>query len=374
MEKHLHIISFNVPYPADFGGMFDLLYKLPALKNEGVKIHYHCFEYNRPKQPILLDYCESVHYYRRGNLFKNIFSLLPNIVATRRNEELFQRLLKDDHPILMEGIHCTALLLDNRFSNRKCFVRLHNVEYEYYRHLSQSASSILKKIYYLRESRLLEKYERSIIQKPAAYWAVTEKDAATYRKELNCNNIHYLPVFLPTEWQTSHRDTIADHCLYHGDLSVGTNEKMALWLLENVFKHLPYSFIIAGKNPSSKLTSVVQSISNATLVANPSENEMQSLIAKARINVLTSFSDAGIKLKLLNALFNGGHCVVNDMAVNGTGLEEFCHINNSATDMMNAIVALYTTHFDEIEFDQRKKLLNTIFNNENNAREIIKEI
>ena len=39
MEKHLHIISFDVPYPANYGGVIDVFYKLKALHAEGIKIH-----------------------------------------------------------------------------------------------------------------------------------------------------------------------------------------------------------------------------------------------------------------------------------------------------------------------------------------------
>jgi hypothetical protein len=51
MTRHLHIICLNVPFPVDYGGVFDLFYKLPALHDQGVKIHLHCFEYGRGEQP-----------------------------------------------------------------------------------------------------------------------------------------------------------------------------------------------------------------------------------------------------------------------------------------------------------------------------------
>ena len=43
--KHLHVISFDVPVPANYGGVIDVYYKLKALHLQGVKIHLHCFEY-----------------------------------------------------------------------------------------------------------------------------------------------------------------------------------------------------------------------------------------------------------------------------------------------------------------------------------------
>ena len=152
MEKHLHIISLCVPYPVDFGGAFDLFYKLLALQKEGVQIHLHCFNNDKDEQPELNKYCASVNYYPRKKGHKACSTSLPYIVASRKNKALLANLLKDEYPILMEGIHCTFLLNDHRFDHRKKFVRLHNVEYEYYRSLSKSASSIFHKLYYRLES------------------------------------------------------------------------------------------------------------------------------------------------------------------------------------------------------------------------------
>ncbi|HAK10648.1 MAG TPA: mannosyltransferase, partial [Chitinophagaceae bacterium] len=47
MEKHLHIIALNVPFPVDYGGVVDLFWKLPSLQAQGVNIHLHCFDYGR---------------------------------------------------------------------------------------------------------------------------------------------------------------------------------------------------------------------------------------------------------------------------------------------------------------------------------------
>ncbi|HMX05330.1 MAG TPA: hypothetical protein PKE14_11715, partial [Chitinophagales bacterium] len=64
-SKHLHIISFNVPYPPDYGGVIDVFNKIKALHAEGIKIHLHCFEYGRNEAPELNAFCEHVYYYPR---------------------------------------------------------------------------------------------------------------------------------------------------------------------------------------------------------------------------------------------------------------------------------------------------------------------
>jgi len=371
MEKHLHIIDFTIPYPADYGGVIDLFWKLPALQKEGVQIHLHCFDYGRGQQPELNKYCASVNYYKRQ---KGIPAKLPYIVATRKNETLFQNLLQDDYPILMEGIHSTYLLNDERFINRKKFVRLHNVEFEYYHHLYQSSTSIFKKIYFYNESRLLKKYEQAIVAKATAFWGVTHKDVDVYRNLFGCKIIDYLPLYLPADWTVSCKEGKGNFCLYQGDLSVAANDKAALWLLQKVFNNLDIPFVIAGKNPSKKLQSLISKQNKGRLIANPSNEEMKSLIEYAHINILPSFSSSGIKLKLLNALFNSKHCVVNNDTVSGSGLDKLCHIANDEKAMKKIILQLYPEPFSQSEIGMRKEVLRNMFNSEANAKQQVKAI
>ena len=365
MDKHLHIISLDVPYPVNYGGVVDLFYKLPALQARGVQIHLHCFEYGRGEQPELNKYCVSVDYYERYQGHKGVSNTLPYIVSSRKNEQLLQHLLKDDHPIFMEGVHSTYLLMDDRFKNRKCFVRLHNVEYRYYHDLCRNTFSPLKKLYYWIESRLLKTYEKKIASR-AIFWSVTEKDAAIYRNELACKNIEYLSLYLP-DWKVQCADGMGTYCLYHGDLGVDANEKAAIWLLEKIFSKLKVPFVIAGKNPSAKLDKLVQESRHTCLVANPSEKEMQDMIAKAHINVIPSYTTTGIKIKLINALFNGRHCVVNEATVTGSGLAAACHIGSSANAFREIIAQLYHQPLGSEEIELRKRLLTCMFNNEANA-------
>jgi len=38
-DKHLHIVSFDVPAPPSYGGVIDVYYKARALADLGVKVH-----------------------------------------------------------------------------------------------------------------------------------------------------------------------------------------------------------------------------------------------------------------------------------------------------------------------------------------------
>jgi len=371
-EKHLHIVCLDVPYPMDYGGVFDLFCKLKTLHQLNIKIHLHCFEYGRGEQPELNNYCEEINYYSRKEGHKGFSHRLPYIVCSRSSKELLENLLKDNYPILLEGVHCTYLLNDERFSNRKIFLRLHNIEHKYYQQLFQSEKSLGKKLYYWHESNVLKHYERKIANK-AFIISVSQQDADYYKNEFHADHIELLPVFLPFE-NVSSKTGSGCFCLYHGNLSVAENEAAVSWLLLKVFNDLNVPLVVAGKNPSTRLQRLVAQNSHACMVSNPSEEEMQDMISKAQINILPSFNCTGIKLKLLNALFNGRHCIVNNDAIINTGLEPACNIFSNAGDVKKMIEELYERPFLHENISQREKLLSSQFNNEKNGQQLIKWI
>ena len=371
-ERHLHIVCLDVPWPVDYGGVFDLFYKIKSLCEAGIKIHLHCFEYGRGQQAELDKYCAEVFYYERLLGHKGLAWSVPYIVASRANKNLLKNLLKDDHPVLMEGMHCTWFVHNGDLPRKRCFVRLHNVEFQYYRQLAETTGSLFKKIYFARESRLLRKYEAGLKDK-ADFWTVTDKDLKVFTDELQYNSIDFLPLYLPP-YEPVYHGEMGSYCLYHGNLGVAENEEAAMWLLQEVFADLPVPLVIAGKNPSKKLETLAQAHPHTCLVANPDEKGMQDLIQKAQVHILPSFNSTGIKLKLMNALYNGRHCLVNTAGVEGSGLDCCCEIADSREEMRAAVQILTGKPFTLYNFEHRVEQLQNLFNNKRNAEQMIRWI
>jgi hypothetical protein len=368
-DKHLNIVCFDVPYPANYGGVFDLFYKIKSLHQSGVKIILHCFEYGRGKQPVLEQYCEAVHYYERMPVYKSISSTLPYIVGSRANKELLLNLNKNTYPILMEGIHCTYFLHTGDLPKERCFVRLPNVEYLYYNKLSETATSLPKKWYYQRESKLLYAYEKSLADK-ADFWTISQKDCDVFTGELGFSKIDNLPLYLP-EYKPVWKGEKGSFCLYHGNLEVDENEFAATWLLEKIFSEVEIPFVIAGHNPSGKLERLAHKEMHTCIVSNPSDKELEDLIRKAQVNILPSFNNTGIKLKLINALYYGRHCLLNESGVEGSGLADCCTIANTSSKMKSELLRLYDLPYTLYTFEHRMQKLNATFNNERNAAQMI---
>ena len=365
--QHLHIITHDVPYPADFGGVIDLFYKIKWLNKVGVKIYLHCFVNKRSTQDELNKYCETVTYYKRKKLRGVSFSL-PFIVNSRKDKDLLINLQKDDHPILFEGIHTTYYLYKNHFDGRKVFLRLHNVEYKYYEKLAQNETNFIKKWYFQHESLLLKKFEKAIAKK-ITIWTVSTEDVNIYKEQFDAKDIKFIPVFLPYDLVQIAVGK-GSYCLYHGNLSINENEIAACWLMEKIFYTLQIPLIIAGRNPSKNLKNFTKKYTFVSVVDNPTEVNMQLLIQNAQINILPSFNKTGVKLKLLNALYNGRHCIVNKAGVEGSGLNDLCILAETAEDFTEKINHLFTSEFSVKEMQHRSTALKKLYNNEQNAHTI----
>ena len=368
-ENHLHVIAFDVPYPANYGGVIDVFYRVKALSEAGVKVHLHCFEYGRGEQEIL-NRCHEVKYYKRDTSFGKQLSLTPFIVNSRKSEALVLDLLKDDYPILCEGLHTTAVLLDKRLRNRKVFVRTHNVEHDYYNGLAEVERCGWKRLFYHVEAWKLRRYE-PVLKNAAGIFAISQKDADYFKQFYN--NVTLVPGFSATDSVCSETGR-GEYVLYHGNLSVRENEDAAKWLIENVFAELDLHCIVSGLNPSDKLKKLVDTYTNVTLVSNPDDAEMIDLLRQAQVNILVTNQPTGLKLKLLNALYNGRFCLVNSDMVKGTSLDTLCVVADEPKQIIAEIKRLMEEDFTEDDIEERDAQMRQLYDNEVNALKIVEAI
>lgn len=363
-EKHIHIISFDIPFPADYGGVIDVYYKIKALKKEGIKVHLHCFEYGRQYSAELEKLCYSVNYYRRRRGVGHLFSKIPYIVSTRTDEKLLDEIMKDSYPILFEGLHTTSLLIHKNLKNRLKFVRTHNIEHDYYYHLSQSTKNLFKKWYYNSESRKLKLYEQ-VLNKAEYILAISKSDEQKLHSLYK--NVHFFPAFHPND-QIISKTGKGNYILYHGNLSVAENEKAALYLINNVFSNLNTKCIIAGKCPGKLLINSILKYPHIELIANPDQTTMKCIIQEAHINILPTFQATGIKLKLLESIAIGRFCIVNEAMIKNTGLESLTVSCNTTSEFLSNIDELLKLEFTQIDIEKRKSIYSKHFSNQANIK------
>ena len=355
----LHLIAFDIPYPANYGGVIDIYFKAKALHDAGIKVILHCFEYGRPEAKELELVCKNVFYYKRKTFKNIIYGNVPYIVASRTSDELLGNLLSDNYPILFEGLHTTSYLKHPELKDRFKIVRTHNVEHEYYRHLELLEKNIFKRYFFKLEAEKLKKYQ-SVLKYANLICAISPKDTAYFQKKFG--KTIFIPAFHPNN-KINAKPGKGEFVLYHGNLAVGENHEAAMYLVKNVFSDLKLPFVIAGSHPKKELRQLIEPYPHIKLIDDGNSEHIIDLIRNARINLLYTDQDTGIKLKLLNALFNGRHCIVNHKMVDNTGLEGLCSIAENAQSFKKLIKEHWDHPFDSESLEIREAYFKVNFNN-----------
>ena len=371
-EKHLHIVAFAVPYPPNYGGVIDVFYKIKALHRAGIKVHLHAFTYkdHTPSEQ-LAAYCESTHYYPRRTGWKANCALKPYIVQSRISQELVERLAQDDHPVLFEGLHTCGIIDYPQLCRKTKIYRESNIEHHYYLNLFKAERNVLKKPYFLIESLKLRLFQRKL-KHADLMLVVSQTDTDYLQRHFPEQKVHHLPSFHPNE-KLNILPGKSDFALYHGNLAVAENYLAAEYLIKKVFAGTDIPFVIAGLNPPGELKQLARQYTNITIEANPDDERMFQLIREAQVHVLVTFQATGLKLKLLNTLYNGRHILVNPAMVSGTLAKDICKQGRDANELLTKLNTLMKKPFDEQATEERRKLLEKYYANDAHVNELIKK-
>lgn len=366
--RHLHIVSIHIPYPPDYGGAIDEFYRLRALKRLGISVTLHCFLYGtRQVAPELEKYCDKVYYYRRAMTLKNAIGGRPFIVRSREDPELLQNLLKDDSPILFEGIHTCAFIGEASLAQRLKLVRMHNIEWGYYHYLAEHEPNPLKRMYFTSESAKLKRYEDHVFQHAQMILPISHSDTRYFISRHA--HVHHLPPFHGFD-EVVIAPGIGKHVLVHGDFRILDNARAAIEVATAASEEgIPC--VIAGKSPSEKMRRTLSQLSNIQLMPDVSAEKMHELKQEAQIHVVHSENPSGFKIKLLNALFSGRHVLVQRSIVEGEQLENITHAFGDRKALQALMRKLISVPITEEDIKCRESLLLPRFDNNVNAQNLI---
>lgn len=371
-DKHLHIITFDIPYPATYGGAIDVFFRIQSLSKLGVSITLHCFYKGELHHyPELESLCREVYYYPRKTSWLQMLKARPYAVASRTSKDLLPRLLQDNGPILFEGLVSCALLDHPKLATRAKYVRECNIEHDYFYALGKAAHTLGNKLYYFSDALRLRHFER-IVRHATAIFSIAHQDEQHFRSRYPQVPVIYLPASHP-ESQIQVPDGIGQYVLYHGNLDVAENYDAARIIAHDIAPLLPdIQFIIAGRYHNHALDNIKQP--NIRLIPNPDTQQMAQLIAEAQIHLLITRQATGLKLKLLNVLYNGRHVVVNDKMVTGTELADLCYVANSKQELADLCRQYMSTPIAAKQKEYRTALLTQHYDNQQLARTIIAHI
>ncbi|MNJ83289.1 hypothetical protein D3C87_07050 [compost metagenome] len=354
MSKQIHIVSFDVPFPPDYGGVLDVYLRAKALKQSGYSVILHCYEYGRGRSHDFSQIADEIHYYDRKTGLKSLLSRLPYIVKSRNSSELLGRILSDSAPILLEGQHNTFWAGELQKHKRSFAIRMHNIEWQYYADLAKSSKTYSERLFFGMEARKLKRQELTLKKIPVL--CISESDRQYY------DQLGFHAVYLPV---TIDSDLVLEpvegerFALFHGNLSVAENlEAIQRLITENRQNPLGIPVVIAGKNPGKQLVSKIEN-EGWKCIANPSDSEMNDLLRSCSVHLLIGFKSAGIKLKVIRALLSGKPCIATEEMLGNQTFEKYCELWNPTFPLAEKIEHLPIP--DEQEIRKRVNELEAAF-------------
>lgn len=360
----MHIVTFDNPFPPDYGGAIDVFYKVKALHQAGIRIYLHCYSKDRLQTEPLLEICHELYMYKKSSKITSLFSRLPLAVAVRRDKRLLNNLLATEAPILFEGLQTTWPLIQIEFDNQRTFVRAHNIEHDYYNGLASSTTNYFKKLLFKMEVQKLRSYE-NIITKLHGIFSLSRNDQRHFSRFVKSSK--YIPVFHQHKVVNDLSD-YGNYAFYHGDLSVADNLRVAKFLI-TAFCEIEYPLVIAGKSNLKELETLADGQNNIQIVHLSSETILKALFDDAHINICWSFQQTGTKLKVLNSLYQGRHCIINDKVVDEKSVQQLCTQVENSQSLKDAIELLAKLPYQDCSI--RQEVLDAIYNTEINAKKII---
>lgn len=339
-KKAIQIVTFNNPYPPNYGGAIDMYYKIKALSAQGVQISLHVFYEDRIDLGDLKLYCENIALYKRDRSVLKHLSFKPFAVTSRISKELVENLKASKVPVFFESLR-TLWVLGKVDLSQKIAVRCHNIEHDYSWGLYRNETNWLKKIAYLLEGYKY-KYFESILNKADILMPLSYYDFEYFKAQYQVPT-YFLPVFQGNNSLES-KEGMGTYALYHGDLSVADNVKSAHFIL-NVFKHLDKPLIIASSTMHPSIIKAVKACDNITFQVIKNEEQLTKLIKDAHINTLYSFQRSGTKLKVFNALFKGRFCIVNTNMVDDEDVLSQCEIAEDQEHYKQTVLRLFEQSF-----------------------------
>lgn len=368
-QKLLHIVSFDNPYPPNYGGVIDVYYKVKAFHEIGYAVHLHCFVKEIPLEfEELKAISTQVYFYKiRQNPFF-LMSSLPFSVISRSDRALGENIAKIKAPILFEGLKTTCLSNDLRIKDHKKILRLQNIEEDYFNGISKSETSLFKKLLFKIEALKYKKYKDVFLQMDQVVTlSISENELVRPYAE----NAVYVPVFHGNT-QVAHLEGFGSYSIYHGDLSTADNLRCVAFLID-VFAKMPtQKLVIAGGSNENYVRDLIGKKDNIEFVRLKDFEHLKQLLQNSHISISWSFQKSGTKLKAVNSLFNTRFCLINENIIDDPAIADLCVLASDEKELILQIEKLSQESFTD--FPRRKAVLENRLNDKLNALQIAKLI
>jgi len=370
------VVASFFPYPAHFGGAYDVLERIKGLKYLGHDVDLICTCKEKPDDKNVLfmkQFINELIIVPRKNKLGYIFYREPLQAVSRKLLKKITLQREYDYAIL-ESESVGKILENNSLKAKKIILRVHNNEANYFNELSKSTKNFKNKIYYYLESLKFKSYSRNIFKLSDRLWFISNKEINN-TKDLDLSNksIH-LPASVNSKFVKQELST--KNVLYVGALFVPNNMEAIIWYLKNVHSLLVdehnYKLTIVGSTgefESETFQEILAGYSNVEIYLN--QKDLSNHYSNATVFINPMLHGAGVKLKSINAIQNGLVLVSSKTGAEGIGLikNEMYLEAMSPNDFVKAILKVF-----KMKIEDKQEMVGKAqqFLNQNNYLSILK--
>lgn len=354
--KKILVITPEIPYPPMNGGRIDYYSKLLMLRQMGYQINL-IFCYSDTLElclglPELQKLCSNILYFpRKKTIFRMIHPFIPYYVFSNQpNKNQVKEILnflklycQDINVILFEQLQSypivkTIIKSKAIFQQRfKVIYRMHNIEEIFFKNLYKSTKLSIRNLIYFFDTLRFKYYEKNVIKK-VAYIAAISRTEISWARDLNrkARIVWLPPIYKPLEKRdiqlSTEEEAIYENLkkrfigkkviLLTGSFSGGFNVSATQWFIEKVLPFIHQQnediiFLFGGLHADKYFLDV----ETDKIVKFYNVPSVKPYIKLADINLIITNNSAGVKLKLIEALFYRKKVVSTTEGVYGSGLE-----------------------------------------------------
>lgn len=402
--KILNIAPFPVYSPRD-GGAIIFLNRSFLLSEKGHEIDFVIFKdssqdvvaKNAEPEEFEKKFNDKVYIIKKKNklksFLKSVFSLNPHALFKHKLDKAESKniinLLRSKHYdiVLFETIHsypCYKLIKKElKNQNIKSVYFSHNIYYKDIYNLYKESNNYLRKFFYFVESLKYKRIESLYIKKFSLIFTVSlvDKNILT---EINPDaKVIWIPAIINAgseKLDIENTDINANlnkgykveaeklnnelklsgynyKILFTGSLAYISNIIAVKWFSEKVMpillKNINCCFIVVGRNPSDEIFDLVKN--NKDIIIFPNVESVTPFYNIADLVVVPLFNDAGVKIKLVEALKFRKKVIARPEGVRGSGLRNIIQTAETPEDFAKKCIGILRseTHDDSFwkEFD-----------------------
>lgn len=210
---------------------------------------------------------------------------------------------------------------------------------------------IKKDVQLLESSKKIKEIEYEIMNKSDLTCCYSSIEVSEIVKENNNINAIQIPLYIYQKFsKIDYFFKKREHIMFVGGFGHSPNVDAVIWLIEEIMpkvrkNNLSCKVFIVGSNTPETVLNYAKKNTDIVVLGRVSDKELDNLYKTCKLAVAPLRFGAGVKGKVVEALYNGIPLVTTSVGAEGLeDVEQVVKIANTSTEFSQCIVDVYTNH------------------------------